>query len=373
MRGPLARYNHLVAKGDLVPDEVQRNAVRRLDKLSRKIQATQGWSLFGKPQHPKGLYLWGGVGRGKSLLMDLFFNHTRLAHKQRVHFHQFMSDTHQAIAAWRAMDDKERKRQTYRDKKAPLDDPIPHIAKKIFQHAHLLCFDEFQVSDITDALILGRLFDGLFDLGTLIIATSNRPPDDLYLDGINRELFLPFIESLKQRLDIFHLDAAKDYRRDQLAGNPVYFHPLDNNAATAMDKAWNKVITGAKERPTHIQVRGRTLVFPRTARDGLRVSFADLCEKNLGAEDYIALTAHFATLFMDDIPQLSPEKRNQAKRFVTLVDSLYEAKTKFVCSAAVAPSDLYPKGDGSFEFSRTVSRLIEMQSQAYLATAHENK
>ncbi len=373
MRGPYARYKELIAKGDLQADAAQDKAARRLDLLHKELTKTQKPFFFWrKAATPKGVYLWGGVGRGKSLLMDLFYNNTPLAKKRRVHFHAFMIETHEDIAKWRALPDKARKKHAARDKLADLDDPIPHVAKHIASKAQLLCFDEFQVSDITDAMILGRLFEALFALGVIVVATSNRPPDDLYKDGINRPLFEPFIELLKQQLDIFHLEAAQDYRLNQLSANPVYYFPLNKQSLDAMNKAWARVITGAKERPRVLLVRGRELPLKRTARDAARTSFQELCANNLGAEDYLTIAANFATLFMDDIPKLTPEKRNEAKRFVTLIDALYEAKTKFVCSADAPPEDLYPKGDGAFEFTRTASRLKEMQSDAYLAMAHTN-
>ncbi len=373
MRGPYARYKELIAKGDLQADAAQDKAARRLDLLHKELTKTQKPFFFWrKAATPKGVYLWGGVGRGKSLLMDLFYNNTPLAKKRRVHFHAFMIETHEDIAKWRALPDKARKKHAARDKLADLDDPIPHVAKHIASKAQLLCFDEFQVSDITDAMILGRLFEALFALGVIVVATSNRPPDDLYKDGINRPLFEPFIELLKQQLDIFHLEAAQDYRLNQLSANPVYYFPLNKQSLDAMNKAWARVITGAKERPRTLIVRGRELPLKRTARDAARTSFQELCANNLGAEDYLTIAANFATLFMDDIPKLTPEKRNEAKRFVTLIDALYEAKTKFVCSADAPPEDLYPKGDGAFEFTRTASRLKEMQSDAYLAMAHTN-
>jgi cell division protein ZapE len=374
MRGPYARYKELVAKGDLQADAAQDAAARRLNLLHKELARTRKPFLFWrKPKAPKGLYLWGGVGRGKSLLMDLFYNNTPLAKKRRVHFLEFMIETHEEIANWRALPDKARKKHASRDKTADLDDPIPHVAKHIASKAQLLCFDEFQVSDITDAMILGRLFEALFRHEIIVVATSNRPPDDLYKDGINRPLFEPFIDLLKQQLDIFHLQAAQDYRLNQLSANPVYYFPLNKQSRAAMDKAWARVITGAKERPRTLLVRGRELTLKRTARDAARISFQELCANNLGAEDYLSIAANFATVFMDDIPKLSPEKRNEAKRFVTLIDALYEAKTKFVCSADAPIDALYLKGDGAFEFARTASRLKEMQSDAYLAMAHTNK
>lgn len=364
-KGPLQRYQTLVDASALEHDPAQEQAVDLLQALADALKSRQG-GFFGKRPPPKGVYLWGGVGRGKTLLMDIFFNNTDHAAKRRAHFHEFMLDAHERIAVWRAADDKSRRRHKAWSRKSP-DDPIPLVAYDIAQDSRLLCFDEFQVTDIADAMILGRLFSALFENGVTIVATSNRPPDDLYKDGINRQLFLPFIELLKDRLNIFELCSARDYRLEKLEGAPVYYTPLGAQADAAMDAAWSRMMSGARERRETIEVQGRTLIAERTARGAARFSFDELCKRPLGAADYLALVRRYGAFFLDNIPQMGPESRNEAKRFVTLIDAIYDSRAKLVCSAAVDPEDLYPHGDGAFEFERTASRLREMRSSAYLA------
>jgi cell division protein ZapE len=370
MAGPVKRYADLVAAGALERDPAQEEAVQKLQVLH---DALQGYDLSAKglfarkKEPPKGLYLWGGVGRGKSLLMDLFYNNVPLTKKRRAHFHEFMAETHDRIAAWRAMDDKERRQQPHFVRKAEIDDPVPHVARAAFEEAHLFCFDEFQVTDIADAMLLGRLFEQLFAFGVVVVTTSNRVPDDLYKDGINRGVFLPFIDMLKDQLEVMELVAARDYRLEQLVSARTYYQPLDGESAAAFNTAWEKMICGGTERQEVLHVKGRELVFDRAARGAVRASFEELCATALGAEDYLSIARHFHTLFLEDIPKLSPAKRNEAKRFVTLIDALYEQKAKLVCTADAPAEALYPAGDGAFEFERTVSRLIEMQSENYLS------
>lgn len=370
--GTYQRYLDLVAQGALAADEAQRLAAARLDALSDAVTARsqRRLPLFrARPPAPRGVYLWGGVGRGKSLLMDIFFNNTDVARKRRVHFHEFMAETHDRIAAWRAASEKTRRRHPGANPKA-LDDPMPPVASDIAEDAMLLCFDEFQVTDIADAMLLGRLFETLFAKGAVIVATSNRHPDDLYLDGLNRQLFLPFIALLKNRLDVLELDAARDYRLDRLTDARVYHAPLGPEADAAMDRAWTAMIAGSRDKQETLHVKGRDIIAPRTARGLARFTFAELCEAALGASDYLAIARRYSAVFIDRIPQLSPEQRNEAKRFGTLIDALYETRTKLVCSAAAAPHALYPVGHGAFEFERTASRLIEMQAKSYLAAEH---
>ncbi len=366
-RGPGPRYQALIQSEALSADTAQAEAVDRLQALSGALGALgRRNGLFGRPKPPKGLYLWGAVGRGKTLLMDIFFNNTAFAAKRRVHFHEFMAEIHDRIADWRALDDKAKRRHKAFNRDAP-DDPISPVAHDIALNARLLCFDEFHVTDIADAMILGRLFEALFRKGVVIVATSNRAPDDLYKDGLNRQLFLPFIELLKTRLDVFELAAAKDYRLAKLENAPVYYQPLTPRADKAMDAAWKNMICGAQERAEEIPVKGRILSARRTARGAARFDFAELCGQPLGAGDYLAIVRHFDTLFIDRIPVMGPEMRNEAKRFSTLIDTVYDSRTKLVCSAAGEPDSLYEAGDGAFEFERTVSRMMEMRSAAYLA------
>ena len=370
---PLERYHALVDSGQLDADAVQHRAVQQLSALSQALARPRPKSLLQRlnpfartPARPRGMYLWGGVGKGKTLLMDLFFNNTPLAGKQRVHFHEFMQETHEEIARWRALSDSEKRAHPNYIAGAG-DDPLPPTARGIIRKGSLICFDEFHVNDITDAMILGRLFDALFRERAVVVMTSNRHPDDLYKDGLNRGVFLPFIERLKSTLSVVHLDAAKDYRLDRLSGHEVYFTPLDDAARLAMDDAWNSLITGGQTHTETIRVQGRNIQIPRAARGCARFSFFDLCQKPLGAADYLAIAHRYTTILIDDIPQLSADDRNEAKRFVTLIDALYDRNVKLIASAAVTPDLLYTDGSEAFEFERTVSRLLEMQSADYLA------
>jgi cell division protein ZapE len=379
-----------MSEGALEEDPAQSLAVDRLQALHDALMAqnaptakrsiynlrafARGRRLFnGQGENaPRGLYLWGGVGRGKTLLMDLFFNHTDIAAKRRVHFHEFMAEIHGRIADWRASGAAARRRHKAYSRKAP-DDPIAPVAHDIAREAALLCFDEFQVADIADAMILGRLFSALFDNGAVVVATSNRPPGDLYKDGLNRQLFLPFIDLLKSRMDVMELQAARDYRLAKLEEAPVYYAPLGRDADKAMDAAWKAMICGARERSETLRVNGRNLTVPRAARGAARFSFADLCAKPLGAEDYLAIARRYGAIYADRIPIMGPEMRDQAKRFVTLIDTLYDMRAKLVCSAAADPHALYhPAGEGAFEFERAVSRLMEMRSADYLAAGRQD-
>jgi len=357
MPSPRETYNALIAEGRLNADPAQGAAIDRLGALAAELdEHGKGRSrgLLGftrKRTAPRGLYIWGPVGRGKSMLMDLFFEAADVQPKRRVHFHAFMAETHGAIRAQRA---------------AAPGDPIAPVAKLIARSARLLCFDEFQVSDIADAMLLGRLFEVLFAEGVTIVATSNRPPADLYKDGINRQLFLPFIDMLEQRLDAVRLAGPTDYRLGRIKGMPVYLTPDDETAAKALNEAWDHLTDGAQGRPEDIHLLGRTLTLARFAHGVARAPFSELCAAPLGPQDMLAIAGAAHTLILDHIPLLEPARRNEAKRFVTLIDALYEAKGRLICSAAAPPDKLYPTGDGSFEFERTVSRLIEMQSADWL-------
>lgn len=369
MNGPLPRYRELAARADLDHDPAQEAAAIRLQALHDALTAPRPRLFAPKEAAPRGVYLWGGVGRGKSLLMDVFFNNTAVDAKMRAHFHEFMAETHAQIAGFRALSAAARRRTPGVNARAP-DDPMPPVAEAVARRARLLCLDEFQVNDIADASILSRLFSALFARGVILVATSNRRPDDLYLDGQNRDLFLPFIALLKERLDVVELVAARDYRLARLQGAPTYYAPLGPAADAAMDAAWRGAISGARERQESVVVLGRSIGVPRAARGSARLTFDALCAAALGASDYRALAARYSALFIDRIPLLTPEQRNEARRFVMLIDCLYEAKTKLVCSAAAEPEGLYPAGDGAFEFARTVSRLHEMRSADYLGAEH---
>lgn len=372
MTTPIDIWRSKVARGDWHADAGQEAAAKALTDLHHRLarwRVRDGWFRRKTPV-PKGLYLWGGVGRGKSMLMDAFFAHAPKTPKRRVHFHEFMQEVHAAINDWRKLSASERRAQDNHVRAAG-DDPIAPVAKGIAQGARLLCFDEFQVSDIADAMILGRLFEQLFSRGVVVVATSNRAPDDLYSGGINRQLFEPFIAMLKDNLEIFEIPEGIDHRLAQLTAAPVYYTPLGEEADAAMDAAWARLTGGAEPSACTITIQGRGLHVPREAGGVVRFTFEELCARPLGAADYLGLAARFHTLLLDRVPKLSPDKRNEAKRFVTLIDALYEAKTKLVMSADAAPDDLYPAGDGAFEFGRTASRLMEMRGSAYLAAAHD--
>tara|TARA_R110002033_G_scaffold87033_3_gene136988 strand:+ start:1696 stop:2838 length:1143 start_codon:yes stop_codon:yes gene_type:complete len=366
----LERYEARIAEGLIDADSVQAKAAARLDDLAHRLanKGKGGW--FSKPAPVHGLYMWGGVGRGKSMLMDLFFEAAPVTPKRRVHFHEFMGGVHDMLGEWRKLDASERKRSEWRVKGAG-DDPIAPAAKRIASGASLLCFDEFQVTQIADAMILSRLFEALFDEGVTVVATSNRHPDDLYTDGINRPLFLPFVDILKANCDVFELSSDRDYRLDRLSEAPVWYAPLGPEADAALDKAWHRLTLGATPQHCTLKVKGRKLEVSREAAGTARFTFEELCARPLGARDYHTIGAHFHTVFLENIPLLSPENRNEAARFVMLIDELYEAKVKLVASAAAEPDALYPSGDGSFEFQRTASRLHEMRSTEYFAEAHK--
>lgn len=363
-------YRALVASGAIEHDPAQEAAADQLQMLHDALKGYQPgqkrglFGLGGAVEAPRGLYIFGGVGRGKSMLMDLFYAHAPVKQKQRIHFHDFMQDVHGRVHEWR-----QREKQGKVSRSAG-GDPIPSVVDAIMKQTTLLCFDEFQVTDITDAMILGRLFTALFERGLVVVATSNRDPGTLYENGLNRQLFVPFIDLLRQQMDVMELVAAADYRLKHLAGAPVYHAPLNGVASQAMEDAWGRLTTGVKPAPCSVEVKGRKVAVPRAAMGIARFHFDDLCRQPLGAADYLKIARSFHTLLVDEIPQMGPELRNEAKRFVTLIDALYENKTKLVCSAQAVPDDLYPAGDGSFEFERTASRLFEMQSEAYMSAGH---
>ena len=342
-----------IADGMLEEDSAQLAAADALDALLIRLSKPSGkpWFFSRRTIAPKGLYLWGGVGRGKSMLMDWFFELAPTREKQRVHFHAFMLDVHDRIREKR---------------KSAEGDPIKPVAKDIAEKAELLCFDEFHVTDITDAMILSRLFEALWDRGVVVVATSNRPPKDLYHNGLNRNLFEPFIEMMPEHLIIHEFAGKTDHRLRQLSSAPVYYTPLGEAADAGIEAAWQRLTGAAQTRETVLTVQGRELILRRTAAGVARTSFDRLCNNNLGAADYLRLAHAFQTLILENVPKLGPHNRNEAKRFVTLIDALYETRTKLVMSAEVQPSELYETGDGVFEFERTASRLMEMRSEDYL-------
>ncbi|HAQ77269.1 MAG TPA: cell division protein ZapE [Hyphomonas sp.] len=364
----LEKYEARIESGQLTPDPVQATAAAALNDLEHRLanRKTGGW--FSKAETVTGLYMWGGVGRGKSMLMDLFFESAPVEARRRVHFHEFMAEVHDRLDAWRKLSQDNRKRSEWRVKGAG-DDPIAPVAKQIASEASLLCFDEFQVTQIADAMVLARLFEALFDMAVTVVATSNRHPNDLYKDGINRPLFLPFIEHLKAHCEILELASERDYRLDRLIEAPVWYSPLGPESEAALDRAWDRLTLGAEPQHCVLTVKGRKLEVQREAAGVARFTFEELCARPLGSRDYLAIAANFNTVILSGIPTLGPENRNEAARFVALIDALYEAKIKLVASAAAEPESLYPEGDGSFEFERTASRLHEMRSTDYLSEA----
>jgi len=358
----------------LTADAIQERAAAALDDMLARLDGYDPKSgflgLFGSDPTPKGLYLWGGVGRGKSMLMDVFFRFAPIEQKRRVHFHAFMIDVHARINEWRKLD-KAGRRASPHHKRGDGDDPIVPVARSIAKQAMLLCFDEFHVTDITDAMILARLFEALWAEGVVVVATSNRPPDDLYKNGLNRALFEPFIKTMPDHLVIFDFDGETDHRLRQLTAAPVYYAPLSVDTDAAMDAAWARVTGNAKMRPMVLTAQGRDMTISRTGSGAARESFDNLCNRPLGAADYLAVAKTFHTLMLDHVPKMDRDSRNQAKRFVALIDALYETRTKLIVSADAQPDDLYPFGDGAFEFERTASRLVEMRSETYLAEARK--
>ena len=364
--GPLAAYRARRQQGLLAMDPAQAVAVEKLQALHNALASYRPPSAGSwrerlgltrrRAETPPGLYLFGGVGRGKSMLMDLLFAGAPVAAKRRVHFHEFMLEVHDAL---------HRRRQ-----RGEAGDPIGPLAGALIEQAWLLCFDEFQVTNIADAMLLGRLFGQLFERGLVMVATSNLPPDELYAGGLQRELFLPFIALLHERLDILELDGAIDHRRALLAGMKVYHTPLGAAADRALADAFARLTDGAPGAPDTLTVQGRRLIIPKAARGVAWFDFASLCERPLGAADYLAIATHHHCLILADVPSLSPERRDTARRFITLIDALYEHRTHLVCSAEAPPDALCPVGDAALEFRRTASRLVEMQAADYLARPH---
>jgi cell division protein ZapE len=370
-----AHYQALVSSGTLEPDAAQAAAADAFAEVELRLagyKPPRKQGLFGRlfadkdAPPPRGLYVHGEVGRGKTMLMDLFFQHSLVAHKRRAHFHEFMADVHERISGFR---------QTIARGEIADSDVIALTAAAIFEEAWLLCFDEFHVTDIADAMILGRLFSQLFALGTVVVATSNVAPEDLYKGGLNRALFLPFIGQISARMDVLRLDARADFRLEKLVGVKMWLVPADPAATAALDRAWSRMTGNAPCRPRDIAIKGRTLLVPCSAAGVARFSFAELCEKPLAAGDYLRLAHDYHTILIDRIPVMDYAERNAAKRLITLIDTLYDNAVKLMASAAADPWSLYVAADGheSNEFKRTASRLIEMSSESYLALPHGRK
>jgi cell division protein ZapE len=355
---PLDILKDRVAAGEMDEDPAQMEAARLLSDLEARLAAWQSsrrWSLGGllggKRKAPEGLYIHGKVGRGKTMLMDLFFETVSHPAKRRLHFHEFMAETHDRIGAAR---------------KRVEGDPIPVVAAEIAESAGLLCFDELHVTDIADAMILGRLFKGLFERDVVMVATSNVPPSGLYKNGLNRQLFVPSIALIEANMHVHELVSAKDFRLEKLEGQRLYFTPADRLAEKALGAAFTRLTGMIHGKPVMLDVKGRELAVPEAARGVARFSFDELCDRPLGSLDYLAIAHRFHTVILSGIPRLVPERRAAARRFINLIDTLYDARVGLIASADAEPDDLHPAGDESFLFERTASRLIEMRSAAYL-------
>lgn len=358
--GPMPRYRQLVEQGRLQADPAQRAAVQKLQLLhmrlsgydpSRRKKVALGWFGFGRrltraDKYMTGLYLYGGVGRGKSMLMDLFFEGAPVRAKRRVHFHAFMQEVQIGLQIAR---------------ESNMADPISSVASEIAEEATLLCLDEFQVTDIADAMILGRLFEALFARGVVVVATSNIPPEKLYEGGLNRELFLPFIELLEENMDVHELEGAADHRQGRAITERRYFTPLGPGARAGMDQAWAREVAGEQVAPLTVSVHGRRITIPFAAEEIGRASFSELCEQPFGPADYLALAAQFQVFFLDGVPRLTPAQHDPAQRLIVLIDTFYEARVKLYISADAPPDALFAEGEGAFAFQRTASRLAEMQ------------
>jgi len=365
----LALYSARVTTGEIEADPAQEAAAARFDALNERLadyrlarkSSSLGW-LFGSRETTreplKGLYIYGDVGRGKTMLMDMFFVACPAQRKRRAHFHEFMADVHERVYDYR--------RKIKRGEMADAD-PITLVADDIAAEAWVLCFDEFHVDDIADAMILGRLFEGLFAAGIVVVVTSNSPLSGLYKNGLNRQLFLPFIGLVSAHMDIVELKAEKDFRLDKLSGAQLYFFPADAAAKASLDKHWERLTGRHPGKSQALDVKGRKVRVPLASMGVARFHFDDLCAQPLGANDYLHIAHAFHTVIIDDIPLLTPGRRDVVRRFINLVDALYDNRICLIASTAAEPSALYPKGVGSDHFQRTASRLTEMRSEAYLA------
>ena len=370
MAGMLARYEALIADGQLRPDPAQQEAAERLQYLQEELEhwapAKRNWfqrltgTAAGTPE-PRGVYMWGGVGRGKSMLMDLFVETLDLERKRRVHFHAFMLEVDELVTEAR---------------KAGREHPLMSVALRMAEQVRCLAFDEMVVTNTADAAIMGRFFTALMDAGTVVVTTSNRPPRDLYKDGLNRSLFLPFIELVERELDVVELNGPLDYRLDRIGGLATWHTPLGDAATAKVREAFFRLTDFDPDDAGHVPSGeidlggGRTMIVPKSLKGVGVFSFKRLCAENRGAADYLAIAREYHTVIVVGIPLMGPEKRNEAIRFTKLIDALYENRVKLFATAAAPPDDLYPSGDGSFEFARTASRLNEMQSDEYMALGH---
>ena len=369
------RYAAKIAAEEIESDPGQLHAIERLARLERELaeyhpsakSGTLGWLMVRRAANaPRGVYLFGNVGRGKTMLMDLFFAEAPVAQKRRVHFHEFMAEIHTRIQGMR---------KKLKEGKIPEGDPIALVAETVAAETRLLCFDEFIVTDIADAMILGRLFEKLFARGLVLVATSNVPPAELYKDGLNRALFVPFIRLLEERVEVTRLDARTDFRLEKLQDVAGWHVPADREAAASIDKVWRRLAGPDGGAPCDLSLLGRTIHVPRAGGGAAFFAFADLCEAPLGASDFLAIAHAFHTVIVENIPVIAAERRNEAKRFILLIDTLYDNAVKLVASAAAEPDQLYAGTQGfeAFEFQRTASRLYEMRSAEYLALPHGHR
>lgn len=371
--GPRQRYQALIESGEVNADPAQAEAVDRLQAMHEKLDGYQlaglktSWTQrlgFGKPatiEAPRGLYIHGAVGRGKSMLMDLFFDGVAVEKKRRVHFHEFMQEAHDLIHQWRQS-----------NKVSKTTEPIRPTAKLLADRNWLLCFDEFEVRDIADAMIVSRLFHAMFELGVVVVATSNRHPNDLYKDGLQRDLFLPFIAILQKRLEVLHLADGLDYRLDRLKGMSVYHMPSGPEADAALDLAFEDLTDGRPGKSERVELRGREIVVPKAEGVVARFGFRDLCESPLGPGDYLAIAKRYRSVIVSNVPVMNGERRDAARRFMTMIDTFYDNHVHMVFSADAPPQGLYSGHDWGFEFDRTISRLMEMQSADYIEAARSH-